>query len=47
MSPSKPPNMWGKNRDEAARWRRFWLIAHAIGIPLATALGVGIGFMVR
>ncbi len=45
MSPSKPRNMHGQTREEAARQRRFWLIMHAIGIPLATVLGVGLGFM--
>jgi len=43
MSPSKPRNMYGQTREEAARQRRFWVIMYAIGIPLATALGVGIG----
>jgi len=45
MSPSKPKNMHGQTREEAARQRRFWLIMYAIGIPLATALGVGLGFV--
>jgi len=45
MSPSKPRNMHGQTSEEAARQRRLWLIMYAIGIPLTTVLGVGLGFM--
>jgi len=45
MSPSKPRNMHGQTSEEAARQRRFWVAMYAIGIPLATVVGVGLGFM--
>jgi hypothetical protein len=38
--------MHGQTSEDAARQRRFWVMMYAIGIPLATALGVGLGFLI-